>query len=161
MDTKLKSGIYLLRNLVNDKIYIGSSDNIYRRINEHFLRLSNNYHENKRLQYSFNFHDGKFKAYIIERCNIEILIEREQYYIDLYNPQYNIARIAGKTIGYSHLKEDKQLMSRIKKELFANGFEVWNKGISHTKEVKDKISNTLKGRYVGKNHPFFGGKHTE
>jgi group I intron endonuclease len=161
MDITQKSGIYLLRNIVNDKIYIGSSLNVYLRINAHFARLRRNVHENKRLQYSFNFHDGQFESYIVERCSEEILIEREQYYIDLYNPYYNISKTAGRYTDYSHSEEDKQKMSRIKKELYANGFQVWNKGVSPTQEVKDKISNSLKGKYTGEKHGFFGKTHTE
>jgi group I intron endonuclease len=33
------------------------------------------------------------------------LIEREQYYIDLLNPEYNISRVAGSSLGRRHTPE--------------------------------------------------------
>ena len=54
---KNKSGIYQIRNLVNNKIYVGSSNNLYRRKTyEHFRELRLNKHHNKYLQNSYNCH---------------------------------------------------------------------------------------------------------
>ena len=33
------------------------------------------------------------------------MIEREQYYIDTLNPEYNILKIAGSPLGYIHSEE--------------------------------------------------------
>jgi hypothetical protein len=38
---------------------------------------------------------GSFILEILEYCDKNILIEREQYYIDLIKPEYNIQSIAG------------------------------------------------------------------
>lgn len=38
-------------------------------------------------------------------------MEREQYYIDLFKPEYNICKIAGSTLGYKHLEATKIKMS--------------------------------------------------
>jgi len=109
----------------------------------------------------YNKYGEVFEAYIIEECSIEILLEREQYYIDTYKPYYNISPSVNSTTGYKHTEESKEKMSISKKELYINGFKVWNVGISPTQEVKEKISNSLKGRFEGENHPFYGKKHTE
>jgi hypothetical protein len=42
---------------------------------------------------------------ILEYCEADISIEREQYYIDLLKPDYNILIIAGSSKGYKHTKE--------------------------------------------------------
>ena len=36
---------------------------------------------------------------ILEYCDINILIEREQYYLDLLKPEYNILKVAGNRLG--------------------------------------------------------------
>ena len=48
------SGIYIIKNIVNNKIYIGSTKNFKKRIKEHLLLLNNNAHSNKKLQNAIN-----------------------------------------------------------------------------------------------------------
>ena len=43
-----------------------------------------------------------FRLDILEYCDKEKVIEREQYYIDLMKPEYNILRVAGSSLGYKH-----------------------------------------------------------
>ena len=38
---------------------------------------------------------SNFKLEILEYCEVDILLEREQYYLDRFNPEYNILKIAG------------------------------------------------------------------
>lgn len=75
---KDKCGIYAI--VTSDKkIYIGSSSNIYVRINTHLDELNKNKHGNKSLQNSWNEKAGWYG--IIEECKEEDLIDREHYYI--------------------------------------------------------------------------------
>jgi group I intron endonuclease len=46
-----------------------------------------------------------FSLDILEYCEPSILIKREQYYIDTLNPEYNILKKAGSSLGYKHTKE--------------------------------------------------------
>ena len=93
----MKSGIYKITNKINGKIYIGSSVDLKRRINEHFWELKNNRHPNIHLQYAYNkYGRNNFEVEVIEYCNKNIVREREQYYIDKYLPYlqsvgYNIS----------------------------------------------------------------------
>jgi group I intron endonuclease len=48
-----------------------------------------------------------FSLYILEYCESDLLLNREQYYIDLLNPEYNILRTAGSSLGYKHSIETK------------------------------------------------------
>ena len=48
------SGIYSIRNSVNNKIYIESSCNLKRRILRHKTELKHNKHYNKHLQRAYN-----------------------------------------------------------------------------------------------------------
>ena len=46
-----------------------------------------------------------FKLEILEYCDSENVIEREQYYLDLLKPEYNILQLAGSSLGYKHTPE--------------------------------------------------------
>lgn len=42
---------------------------------------------------------------ILEFCDTDNLLKREQYYMDYLNPNYNIVETAGSTLGYRHTPE--------------------------------------------------------
>lgn len=74
------SGIYKITNTVNNKVYIGSSSFIQARFRTHKRHLRKNMHENKHLQNSYNkYGENCFSFEIIEKCEVENLIPREQY----------------------------------------------------------------------------------
>ena len=100
------SGIYKIINLINNKCYIGSSKNIKDRWRKHKKDLKSNCHHSIILQRSYNKHgDAKFSYEIIEICEVDKLLEREQYYILELEPIYNIYRIAGSPLGIKQSKE--------------------------------------------------------
>ena len=45
----MESGIYKIRNLINDKFYIGSAVNFIKREKEHFNDLRNNKQNNNKI----------------------------------------------------------------------------------------------------------------
>lgn len=99
-EIKGKIGIYQIRNLVNNKIYVGSATDFCERKSQHFSLLKRKKH-NKKLQNSYNKHGKEnFVFEIIEFVeNKDKLLEREQYWIDKLNAVeegYNIQPIAGK-----------------------------------------------------------------
>jgi hypothetical protein len=48
---------------------------------------------------------------ILEYCDLYDTIQREQYFIDLLKPQYNILQVAGSSIGYLHSADTKKKIS--------------------------------------------------
>jgi len=80
-----KIGIYKITNTINDKMYIGSSIDIQGRWREHKNDLKNDKHHSQHLQRAWNKYNGKnFVFSIIEECEREETLNREQYYLDLY-----------------------------------------------------------------------------
>jgi hypothetical protein len=85
------SGIYKITNIVNNKFYIGSSVDIYHRLKHHYSDLKNNKHGNQYFLRSFlKYGKNNFIVEIIEKTPKELLLIREQYYIDILKPHYNI-----------------------------------------------------------------------
>ena len=90
-------GIYKIENKINGKVYIGSSNNIKRRWQKHKSLLKHNKHQNSHLQASWNkYGEDNFIFSIVELCSESSLLEREQYFIDKLNSEYNQTMIAGK-----------------------------------------------------------------
>ena len=90
-------GVYKITNKVNDKIYIGSSNNVEKRWHQHKIQLRAGEHKNTHLQHAWDLYgEDNFIFEIIEECSPEIQFEREQHYLDTLNPfddhGYNIVR---------------------------------------------------------------------
>ena len=93
----MKIGIYRIRNLINNKVYIGSTKNMKLRWAKHKALLRHNKHQNTHLQSAWNkYGEDAFVFEVIEECKTEDLISREQFFIDSLNPDYNQTAIAGK-----------------------------------------------------------------
>ena len=134
-----ESGIYRIRNLINNKFYIGSAVNLNKRKNQHFHYLRNNTHHNKPLQNSFNKYSEKnFIFEVMCYCYNEDLITNEQFYIDKYKPQYNICKIAGSSLGRKTTEETiiKMKISHSKRNC------------KHSEETKFKMSLSHKGKVI-------------
>lgn len=86
------SGIYQIRNKINNKIYIGSSKNLVERERTHFVNLRINHHTNKHLQASFNKYGSEnFVFETLLTCHPDMLIWYEQQFLDQWKPEYNKA----------------------------------------------------------------------
>jgi group I intron endonuclease len=121
IDLYRKSGIYQIKNIINNKIYIGSSVNIGRRLKDHIWFLSANQHSNAKLQAAWNkYKEASFSMSAIEFCDKDDLLIREQYYIDTLLPKYNIKPRAGTNIGYKVSEKTKKMKSRISKRMWKN-----------------------------------------
>lgn len=85
--------IYAIKNKVNGKTYIGSTNNFYYRKSGHLSSLRKGRHHSPILQRAFNkYGESAFDFVILERVSDPTqLMVREQKYLDLFKPPYNIA----------------------------------------------------------------------
>jgi len=85
--TKQLSGIYKIICLANNKFYIGSSENIDKRLKNHIRLLKNNKHFNPHLQNAwYKYKEENFRFEIVETVHdIKQLLIREKWWIDKTN----------------------------------------------------------------------------
>ena len=128
-------GIYYIKNIINNKLYIGKSTNIEKEwVSSHRCRLRNNNHSNSYLQASWNKHgEENFEHKIILVCSKEELNSNEIKMIEEY-------KSSRKEYGYN----------------LTNGGDGLS-GWKMPEELKAKFS----AMFSGKGNPFFGRKHTE
>jgi len=88
---------------------------------------------------------SNFQLEILEYCTKENAISREQYYLDLLNPEYNLNTTAGSRLGTKNSKESILKMSKSAQ------------GRKHSEQTKNLISLASRGI----NNPNFGKTHSE
>ena len=127
----MKSGIYMILNKANNKVYIGQSINLDSRMDGHLRELRKGTHINNHLQGAFNkYGESNFEFIILCKEPFEQLNTLEQYYIlnfESYDERF----------GYNHNYGGKN--GRV------------------PQEVREKISESLKGD----KNPFYGKTHNE
>ena len=138
------SGIYVIR--VDKYIYIGSAHNLSKRKSAHKIMLDKNNHTNRFLQNVYNKHKS-FLFEVIEHCDISVIIEREQYYLDYYFLNYtdvitNICKTARSGAGITPSDETR---AKLSKALMGN---THTKGKALSEDHKRKISEAGKQRIV-------------
>lgn len=156
-----RPGVYVIENLMNNKIYIGSSTmKVIKRIGHHISMLRVNKHKNAHLQHAFNkYGETSFCASIIENTDKSTTLEREQYWINQHNfdDLYNINPLASGTPNMSKetiLKRAETMKRKYAsgeiQSNFKKGFTPWNKGkkqgeidYSYLKGVKKNISEKV------------------
>lgn len=125
------SGIYAIKNLTNNKLYIGSTENFKIRCRGHKNKLLTNTHFNTHLQSSWNkYGENNFEFLCIKEIKFEnyvdldsfkkALIENEEYYIQFYKTNdnkfgYNSRVFCDSNIGLKWPEESKQKFSKKKK----------------------------------------------
>ena len=115
---KNKSGIYRITNIFNGQSYVGSSSNLSKRFYDHFNLNKVTKNKEKSILYRAILKYGleSFKVEILEYCSVGDLLNREQYYLDLLLPQYNILKTAGSLKGFKHSEASIEQIRKIKKE---------------------------------------------
>ena len=91
------SGVYQIRNLVDGKLYVGSTNNFVGRKSKHLSDLRRRGHNSSILQQAFNEHgETIFVFEIIEIVDdLNQVRVREQHYLDTLKPQYNTCSKVG------------------------------------------------------------------
>lgn len=82
----LKTTIYIFRCLLNNKIYVGSTNNYWQRGGNHWHALRRGKHTNIPLQLDYNkYGRDNFESKVVEECLRKLRQEREWYWVCNYN----------------------------------------------------------------------------
>ena len=161
------SGIYKIENLINHKVYVGQSQNIFNRWKSHLNDLNHDKHYNPHLQRAWNkYSENNFKFEIIECCDIDSLDEREIYwiaYFDSFKNGYNQNIGGDGNRGWIISEESKLRMSENHTDVSGVNNPMYGKSLydvlneDEVKEWKHKISVANSGE----NNSFYGKHHTD
>lgn len=143
----MKNVIYKIRNVVNDKFYVGSTNSTKVRFKNHRRLLRNGKHHCKHLQAAWNkYGEDCFKFEVIEVVKDDsALWNAENAWLTQWvgRPEcYNSGRSA-EAPNRGLPKEDNPLTGRVRPQ-----------------EVNEQVSQSLKGYYAENEHPRQGKKHT-
>jgi group I intron endonuclease len=124
-------GVYAIRNKLNGKTYIGSSNNINRRWGEHKWQLKYNRSQMPLLQReALTYGVGVFELVVVEECEVGECKAKEQRWL-LTHPQLN--RRMNAYSGYPGWKSD--------------GRPNPMQGKKHSEETKKKIGDKRRAAY--------------
>lgn len=141
-----RAGVYLIRCLSNNKVYVGSTcKSFLERWNIHLRLLKANKHHSNHLQFSFNklgIENFEFSILEIIDSDRDFVLAREQYFIDLYNSSknnhgFNICKLSKSNKG---TKRSKITRSKIAAAKIGNQNA---KGIKRSVSFKLKVSNSI------------------
>lgn len=165
-----KSGIYRWTLNESGKFYIGSAENIKRRLKDYYnvSYLENEIKKNNSLIYRVLLKYGysAFSLDIIEYCDKTLLIEKEQYYLDLLKPEYNLLKFAYSLSGFKHSDTTKELMRSLatgrthteksKQKMTANSATSQTVIFTNNKsgESKEFVSIRRVADYINKHHSY-------
>jgi len=140
------AGVYKITNIINNKVYIGESLDIYRRWEEHIEYLNNNKHHSYKLQNDYNTYGlDSFNFNIIEELkqsdvssykNTMLLIYKENEYIKKYdsiNMGYNIENTLEKVLSGEKVILDWQKDRGYLKSIINNNGQLPEKRINKNK----------------------------
>jgi group I intron endonuclease len=138
----MKSGIYLITNVINHKEYVGKDKNIPRRRYAHFEQLRAGRHGNPHLQNAYNRYGKQaFHYMVLEYCSPEDLVERERWWMGLLNTLdphgYNLRSADGHFVS----NETRKRMS-----IARMGRPGYFKGKKHSTETIERMRAAFKGK---------------
>lgn len=148
MAVSRETGVYVIRNRANGKVYVGSAaTSIRARWATHRYRLRAGGHCNAHLQHAWSKHgEAAFEFVVIERVPPQECVAREQAWIDFYRASdplcgYNLCPTAGSALGRKHGAETRARIGA------ANAIS--QKGKRQSEGHKRSISAALKGLVRG------------
>jgi hypothetical protein len=74
---------------------------------------------------------------------MSILLEKEQYYLDLLNPEFNILKTAGNSLGFKHTQES---IKKMRKAQSGENHPLYGK--KHTDQTKQMMSIAKGGSLI-------------
>lgn len=145
--------IYKIQNILNHKCYIGKTNDLQRRKNEHFSEAR------RKVRYNSKFYNA-VRKYGWDNFNWSIL------YSEISSESLEMAEICVIYLNNSYYEGYNSTMGgeggikseEVKKKISESnkGRSAWNEGVSRSIETKKKISERLKNWHAINKHPLEG-----
>ena len=140
----MNCGIYLIINLVNNKYYVGSSNDCNKRFIQHKSELNRNIHGNRHLQKAWNkYGEHNFKLFIIDFVVENSLEAKEQEWIIKLHA-------CNRDMGYNICAAGRSQKGVKRSEEFKLKNSITHLGSKHLEETKIKIGKSKLGKKRGK-----------
>ena len=157
VENKGKSGIYMFTNKLTGDIYVGQSVDLSKRFKKYFsLSYIKSIDELRIHRALIKYGYSNFSITILEFCNKSDLNTREQYYFDTLNPQYNVLKTAGSSLGRKLTEETKAKISQALKGLFVGDKAYW-----HGRTMSEETRKLMSLKRTGELNPLYGKSHKE
>ncbi|MBL4937062.1 GIY-YIG nuclease family protein [Clostridium sp. YIM B02515] len=146
------TGLYIIKNTINDMFYVGHSVDIERRFRAHKSYLIRNIHHCVYLQRVWNkYGEENFEFIILKECSLEESIKLEQYYIDNFKKSiYNTGDLAASG---GDLISNNPNIDNIRKKKKQDAIKYYSR-------LTDEEKKEKYGRKGDKN-PMYGKHHTD
>lgn len=146
------SGIYEIRHVGIGKRYIGSAKNFAKRWKAHRNHLLRGTHHAPYLQHAWNkYGESAFQFNILELCEHEDLLDREQGWFDLSKPEYNVCPTAYSTAGRVHSAETRAKIGKSKAGLkMPPRSDAYKAKLSEIHKGKSKPAHVLEALQAGR-----------
>lgn len=140
-----KSGVYIIANETNGKVYVGSSKDVSVRLSQHRIALDKGIHHSRKLQRAWaKYGHTVFTFKPVLFCPVGELLSQEQALIDRYEAAtakgYNCSPTAGSNLGTKFSDEARAMLS------------ITRKGRPVKQEAREKLSAIAKGRRFTEEH---------
>lgn len=152
-------GIYCIRNLVNNKIYIGQSICVEDRWSKHLSSLRRDVNDNRSLQEDWNkYGESSFRFDLLESCSKEELDERESFHIGQFQSDTIYNFTDGGRKGFKHNPELLKLESDIQKKKYEDNPELREQ--RKVDALKQWSNPKIKAKIMGERNGMYGRTHT-
>lgn len=161
----MPQGVYVIENTLTGDVYVGSTRTLAKRNRRHFRELEQGIHHSTYLQRAYaKYGADAFVFRVVEEVlDANMLIEREQHWIETLKPTYNMNPLATNSLGMKVSEETKQRLlhyslsrtpeQRRLEQLGKKRSEETKKKMSekasqrkHTEESKQKMAERKRGR---------------
>jgi len=141
----------MIQNMINKKIYIGSSKNMSQRKGSHWYKLRKNKHENDYLQKSWNkYGENNFIFSIILECNKNFLEAEENKLIQLHKSSnrdlgYNICPTANNKVVSEETRRKLSILAKNRTKEHRRKLSESRKGWNPSEETRKKMRDSHLG----------------
>ena len=155
---KSKTGIYVITNDIDARVYIGSATSFKQRYAVHKKKITHNEGCNPKLKNFANKYGIEHLTFsAVHACEKEDLLKVEQLYLDIFQPfddnGFNIARKAGSPIGYKHTQEAKDKMKGRPGPRWDEEQKKYFSEIKKGKKRPDSVKTKLREHYAEQTKP--------